>query len=200
MDLLFGIPTNRIVAFCGPILSLVAGGAASVLVAKVNVLGLPGLDEANVATWITAGGTLVLGTAVSWLGHQKWLTGHQIDMVTSALADLPPGAAEQARSIALTTLAQNLPAAVRAEVAAALPTPVPPVPLVPIVAGFTAGPATPGFATTAAPPPPGYVAGTAPSAAPAPTETPADASDAVHAAVDGEPGGVVAPASGSPDA
>lgn len=78
------IPMNRVVAFLGPYISAAAGLAAAWLVAKVNVLGLPGLDEHNATTLISAGLTQVVVTGVTWLGHSKWLTGHHVTIEAEA--------------------------------------------------------------------------------------------------------------------
>lgn len=72
------IPVNRVVAFLGPTLSATAGAVAAWLVAKANVLGIPGLDEANVATYIVAGGTFVITAGLHALGQWQWLKGHHI--------------------------------------------------------------------------------------------------------------------------
>jgi len=74
------IPLNRLVAFVGPYTSVLAGGIASWLVAKVNLLGLPGLDENNLKTAIAGGLTWLLVAGLSWAGHSKWLTGHHIQL------------------------------------------------------------------------------------------------------------------------
>lgn len=189
MNVLLGIPINRVVAFCGPAISLVAGGASAFLVARVNVLGVPGLDQANVATWLTAGGTLALGAGLTWLGHQKWLTGHQIDMVTTALAKLPSGAiAEEARSVVLSTLARNLPKAVRAEVAAVTASGVN---VVNYQAPAPIGNAAPTGNTAATGIPPTPLPIETPVVGPPPT-TP-DEDDSVHAATDADPGAATLP-------
>jgi hypothetical protein len=78
------IPLNRVVAFAGPYIALASGGIAAWLVAKVNVIGIPGLDQANIATYIAAGGTLLLTAALTWLGHSKWLQGHHITIAADA--------------------------------------------------------------------------------------------------------------------
>jgi hypothetical protein len=78
------IPLNRIVAFAGPYLSVVAGGIASWLVAKVNVVGLPALDENNLKTSIAGGLAWLLVAGLTWAGHSKWLAGHHIQMQTDA--------------------------------------------------------------------------------------------------------------------
>jgi hypothetical protein len=81
---MFGIPANRIVAFAGPYMSAAAGGIASWLVARVNIAGVPGLDQNNLKTGIAAGFTWLLVSALTWAGHSKWLTGHQIQMEADA--------------------------------------------------------------------------------------------------------------------
>lgn len=73
----FGIPINRVVAFVGPHVSWVSGVIAAWLVAKVNIAGIKGLDEANTATWIAGAITFVVTAGLTWFGHQKWLTGFQ---------------------------------------------------------------------------------------------------------------------------
>lgn len=75
-----GIPLNRIIAFAGPYISVVAGGFATWLVAKANVLGIKDLDQANVATQVSGALTFTLVSILSWLGQSKWLTGHHLDM------------------------------------------------------------------------------------------------------------------------
>lgn len=77
---MLGIPTDRIVAFFGPVISLIAGGVAAWLVAKVNITGVKGLDQANLTTYIGAGLSFGLATTVTWLGHSKWLTGRHVEM------------------------------------------------------------------------------------------------------------------------
>jgi hypothetical protein len=79
------IPLNRVVAFVGPYLSVVSGGFASWLVARANVLGIGGLDKSNIATQVAGGLTFVVVAALTWLGHSKWLTGHQIGLRNEAL-------------------------------------------------------------------------------------------------------------------
>jgi hypothetical protein len=93
------LPLNRFVAFVKPYLNLLAGLIAAWLVAKVNVLGVPGLDEENVATWIAGGLAALLTAGLTQLGDLKWLKGHHIQMETeaaitaAALAPVPPAMA-----------------------------------------------------------------------------------------------------------
>lgn len=78
------IPLNRAVAFAGPYISLLAGALAAWLVAKLNVLGLPGLGEHQheLATGLAAAGTWALATAVAHLGQMKWLKGVHVEMAS----------------------------------------------------------------------------------------------------------------------
>jgi hypothetical protein len=91
-------PANRIVAFAGPYLSVIAGGIAAWLVSKVNVAGIDGLDKDNLQTTIAGGLAWLLVAGLSWAGHSKWLTGHHIQLqadgkITAAMAAAPPAAA-----------------------------------------------------------------------------------------------------------
>ena len=78
------IPLNRVVAFVGPYVSAIAGGIASWMVARVNIAGLPGLDQNNLKTGIAGALTWLLVSGLTWAGHSKWLTGHQIAMEADA--------------------------------------------------------------------------------------------------------------------
>lgn len=84
------IPTNRIVAFIGPAIAFASSTVAAWLIAKVNVLGLPGLDQANVATWIAAGLTAALVAGLHALGGWKWLKGHHIELAAADVLDQVP--------------------------------------------------------------------------------------------------------------
>jgi hypothetical protein len=96
------IPANRIVAFAGPYFSAVAGGIASWLVAKVNLAGLPGLDQNNVKTAIAGGFTWLLVAGLTWAGQSKWLAGHHVQMEADA----------RTNAAAMTLLATTAPAPV----------------------------------------------------------------------------------------
>lgn len=80
------IPINRVVAFAGPVISTIAGAAAAWLVGVVNILAIPGLDQANLATWISAGLTGLLTAGLLHLGQSKWLKGHHILLAAEAQA------------------------------------------------------------------------------------------------------------------
>lgn len=90
------IPLNRIVAFVKPWINLVAGALAAFLVARLNILGIDGLDEENTATWIAGALAWILTTGVTELGDLKWLKGHHIsiaadaEVTAAALAPVPP--------------------------------------------------------------------------------------------------------------
>lgn len=93
------LPFNRFVAFVKPWINLVAGAVAAFLVAKANVLGIPGLDEENTATWIAAALVWALTTGVTQLGDLKWIKGHHITIAADAevtAAALAPVPADQA--------------------------------------------------------------------------------------------------------
>jgi hypothetical protein len=77
-------PLNRVVAFAGPYISILAAAIAAWLVAKANVLGVKGLDQANVATQVAGALTFTLVAVLSWLGQSKWLTGHQLQLAGDA--------------------------------------------------------------------------------------------------------------------
>lgn len=78
------MPTNRIVVWIKPYLNLFAGAIAAWLVAKVNVLGLPALDQANTATWIAGALAWILTQGATQLGDLKWIKGHHIAMAGDA--------------------------------------------------------------------------------------------------------------------
>jgi len=80
-----GFPINRIVAFIGPQISWIAGLIATWLVTKVDVLGIPGLDQHNTATWLSGAITFIVVSVLTWLGHQQWLKGHHIELRNAGL-------------------------------------------------------------------------------------------------------------------
>lgn len=82
------IPLNRAVAFFGPVISLVSGAAAAWLVAKVNILGIPGLglDENELGSEIAGALTLTLTAALLHLGQSAWLRGHHIELANDGSA------------------------------------------------------------------------------------------------------------------
>lgn len=92
------IPLNRFVAFGKPYINLAAGALAALLVAKLNVLGIPGLgDHQNeLATGLAAAGVWALTQGAAQLGDLKWLKGHHIQIAAdaavtaAAVRDAPP--------------------------------------------------------------------------------------------------------------
>src|ERR1044072_8372976 len=74
------IPLNRLVAFAGPYVSIVAATIATWLVAKLNALGIPGIDGDELAQQVGAALTFTLVSALTWLGQSQWLNGHHVQM------------------------------------------------------------------------------------------------------------------------
>lgn len=83
------IPFNRFVAFAKPYINLLAGALAAWLVAKLNVLGIPGLGEHEneLATGLTAAGVWALTQGAAQLGDLRWLKGHHIEIIAQAKVD-----------------------------------------------------------------------------------------------------------------
>lgn len=79
------IPPNRVVAFAGPYIAFAASAVAAWLIAKVNVLGIPGLDQQNVATWIAGGLTALIVAGLHALGGWGWLKGHHIELAADSV-------------------------------------------------------------------------------------------------------------------
>ena len=72
------MPINRIIAFFGPVVATISSALAAFLIAKVNILGIPGLDQANVATYIAAGLTAAIVACLHALGGLAWFKGHHL--------------------------------------------------------------------------------------------------------------------------
>jgi hypothetical protein len=75
---LFGIPIDRVVAWLGPLIATVSAAFVTWLLTKVNLLGIPGLDKANLQTYVTAGVTFLAVAGLHALGGWKWLRGRHI--------------------------------------------------------------------------------------------------------------------------
>lgn len=81
------MPLNRIITFIKPYLNLLAGAFAAWLVAKANVLGIPGLGENgdDLQTAIAAVLVWAVTQGAAQLGDVKWLRGHHIEMQQAQL-------------------------------------------------------------------------------------------------------------------
>ena len=78
----FKIPLNRFVTFVKPYLNIAGASVAAWLVAKANILGIPGLgDHQNeIATGLAAGAVALVTWGAAQLGDLKWLRGHHIEL------------------------------------------------------------------------------------------------------------------------
>lgn len=109
---------NRVVAFAGPYLSLLAGAAATWIIAKANALGIEGLDQNETAQQIASALSFTLAAGLTWLGQSRWLRGHQIVLagdaqvqaaaLVAAVAPPPLAPADPAHDD-LIALGENLP-------------------------------------------------------------------------------------------
>ena len=80
------MPFNRFITFIKPYINLAAGAIAAWLIAKANVLGIPGLgDHGNeLQTGIAAALVWGLTQLATQMGDLKWLKGHHLAMVADA--------------------------------------------------------------------------------------------------------------------
>lgn len=80
------MPLNRIITFIKPYLNLIAAAISAWLIAKANVLGIPGLGEHGdeLTTAIAAGLAFIATEVATQLGDQKWLKGHHLSMTADA--------------------------------------------------------------------------------------------------------------------
>jgi hypothetical protein len=80
------MPLNRFIAFIKPYVNLLAGAIAAWLIAKANVLGIPGLGEHGNELQIGIAAALAWGVTqvVTQLGDLKWLKGHHLAMAGEA--------------------------------------------------------------------------------------------------------------------
>jgi hypothetical protein len=81
-----GIPLNRIVAFAGPYIAVVSGAIAAWLLTHLHVLSMFHLSDSQVASAISQLTVFGITAGLTWLGHQKWLTGHQIELAAAVKA------------------------------------------------------------------------------------------------------------------
>lgn len=93
------MPLNRFITFVKPYLNLLAGAIAAWLIAKANVLGIPGLGEHGSEMQIGIAAALAWGVTqlATQLGDLKWLKGHHLTMIGDAELRT---AAQQARAAA----------------------------------------------------------------------------------------------------
>ncbi|MEA2371782.1 MAG: hypothetical protein QOH12_2176 [Solirubrobacteraceae bacterium] len=137
-------PLNRIIAFGGPYISVVAGAIAAWLVAKLDVLGIRGLGENDLAQQLAGALTFLVTSGLSWIGHSRWLDGHHIELAGAGQLQAAALVAEAQQPLALPppiaapgAAADPSPAAsgagptAAADPAAAAPTPRPTPPLDP---------------------------------------------------------------------
>jgi hypothetical protein len=80
------MPLNRFITFIKPYLNLLAGAIAAWLIAKANVLGIPGLGEHGNDLQIAIAAALTWGVTqiVTEIGDLKWLKGHHLSMIGEA--------------------------------------------------------------------------------------------------------------------
>lgn len=71
---LFGFPLNRVVAFLGPQISLVAGYIATWIVEHFEFLHLDAKGTTGAVINVIV---FVLSAGLTWLGQHKWLDGWQ---------------------------------------------------------------------------------------------------------------------------
>jgi hypothetical protein len=83
---ILGIPFNRIVAFVGPYIAVGSGAIAAWLLTHLHVLSMFHLTDNQVATAISQLTVFGITAGLTWLGHQKWLTGHQIQFAAELKA------------------------------------------------------------------------------------------------------------------
>ena len=90
-------PLNRVIAFAGPYISIAGGGVATWIVAKLNLIGVAGLDQADLAQQVAGALTFTLTAGLSWLGQAQWLKGHHTQMASDAAVQAAALAAPQQR-------------------------------------------------------------------------------------------------------
>ena len=93
------MPLNRFITFVKPYLNLLAGAITAWLIAKANVLGIPGLGEHGDQLQIGIAAALAWGVTqlVTQIGDLKWLKGHHLLMIGEAEVQ---AAAQQAQAAA----------------------------------------------------------------------------------------------------
>jgi len=71
------VPINRVVAFAGPYISILSGAVADWLLVHVHLLSDFHTTKGTIVNLVTQGLVFGLTAILTWLGHQKWLTGWQ---------------------------------------------------------------------------------------------------------------------------
>jgi hypothetical protein len=114
------MPLNRFIAFIKPYLNLAAGAIAAWLIAKANVLGIPGLGQHGNELQIGIAAALAWGVTqlATQMGDLKWLKGHHLALIgeaevraaaVQAAAAVSPATAQDAGPEALTALDEEFP-------------------------------------------------------------------------------------------
>jgi hypothetical protein len=114
------MPLNRFITFVKPYINLTAGAIAAWLVAKANVLAIPGLGEHGNDLQIGIAAALAWGLTqlATQTGDLKWLKGHHLSIVgdaevqaaaLQAPAVAPPSVAVDPEHAALMSTDEDLP-------------------------------------------------------------------------------------------
>jgi hypothetical protein len=80
------MPLNRFITFVKPYINLAAGAIAAWLIAKANVLGIPGLGQHGNELQIGIAAALAWGVTqlATQMGDLKWLKGHHLALIGEA--------------------------------------------------------------------------------------------------------------------
>jgi hypothetical protein len=114
------MPLNRFITFIKPYINLAAGAIAAWLIAKANVLGIPGLGRHGNELQIGIAAALAWGVTqlATQMGDLKWLKGHHLAMIgeaeveaaaVQAAAAAPSAVGIDAAQEAIMTLDEELP-------------------------------------------------------------------------------------------
>jgi hypothetical protein len=114
------MPLNRFITFVKPYINLAAGAIAAWLIAKANVLGIPGLGQHGNELQMGIAAALAWGLTqlATQTGDLKWLKGHHLAIIgdaevqaaaLQATAAALPAVAVDAEHDALVALDEQLP-------------------------------------------------------------------------------------------
>jgi hypothetical protein len=113
------MPLNRFITFIKPYINLAAGAIAAWLIAKANVLGIPGLGEHGNELQIGIAAALAWGVTqlATQMGDLKWLKGHHLALIGEAevaaaaaqATAAPPAVGIDAEHEAIMALEEELP-------------------------------------------------------------------------------------------